>query len=198
MARVPAIQRLIESFGLLPGIGPKTSERLAYHLLRVDEQEAVELSKAIGKLRSSTRVCSICFNLDAEDPCWVCGDEKRDRSMILVVEDPRDVGRFEETGYLGLYHVLQGRVAQLEGIGPEDLTLGALTRRVKKQSPDEVCLATNPDLEGEGTARLVAEQLAPLGVRVTRLSRGLPAGSSIAQVSRSILADAVEGRRPLS
>ena len=118
--------------------------------------------------------------------------------MILVVEDPRDVGRFEETGYTGLYHVLQGRVAQLEGIGPEDLTLGQLTQRVVQQAIDEVCLATNPDLEGEGTARLIAERLAPLGVRVTRLSRGLPAGSSIAMVSRSILADAVEGRRPLS
>ena len=198
MARVPAIQQLIECFGRLPGIGPKTSERLAYHLLRVDEREAQELAKALGELRSSTKVCSTCFNLDADDPCWVCRDETRDPSIILVVEDPRDVGRFEETGFSGLYHVLQGRVTQFEGIGPDDLTLGPLIQRVRQQATDEVCLATNPDLEGEGTARLVAERLAPLGVRVTRLSRGLPAGSSIAMVSRSILADAVEGRRPLS
>lgn len=198
MARVPAIQKLIECFGRLPGIGPKTSERLAYHLLRVDEVEAAELAKAIGELRRSTRACSVCFNLDAEDPCWVCRDENRDPSIILVVEDPRDVGRFEETGFRGLYHVLQGRVAQLEGIGPEDLTLDALIRRIRERAPAEVCLATNPDLEGEGTARLVGERLAGLGVKVTRLSRGLPAGSNISQVSRSILADAVEGRRPLS
>ena len=197
MVRVPAIQKLVECLGRLPGIGPKTSERLAYHLLRVDEHEAAELAAAIRDLRSSTRVCSTCFNLDGSDPCWVCRDDKRDRSTILVVEDPRDVGRFEETGYSGLYHVLQGRVSQIDGIGLEDLTLGALIQRIKKDPPDEVCLATNADLEGEGTARLVAAQLAPLGVRVTRLSRGLPAGSTIAQVSRSVLADAVEGRRPL-
>lgn len=197
MVRVPAIQKLVECLGRLPGIGPKTSERLAYHLLRVDEHEAAELAAAIRDLRSSTRVCSTCFNLDGSDPCWVCRDDQRDRSTVLVVEDPRDVGRFEETGYPGLYHVLQGRVSQIDGIGLEDLTLGALIQRIKQDPPDEVCLATNADLEGEGTARLVAAQLAPLGVRVTRLSRGLPAGSTIAQVSRSILADAVEGRRPL-
>jgi recombination protein RecR len=197
MVRVPAIQKLVECLGRLPGIGPKTSERLAYHLLRVDEREAAELAAALRDLWSSTRVCSTCFNLDGSDPCWVCRDDTRDRSTILVVEDPRDVGRFEETGYSGLYHVLQGRVSQIEGIGLEDLTLGALIQRIKKDPPDEVCLATNADLEGEGTARLVAEQLAPSGVAVTRLSRGLPAGSTIAQVSRSILADAVEGRRPL-
>ena len=159
---------------------------------------AAELAEAVSALRSSTCSCSVCFNLDAEDPCWVCRDANRDASMILVVEDPRDVGRFEETGFAGLYHVLQGRIAQLEGIGPEDLTLDALIRRVQERAPAEVCLATNPDLEGEGTARVVADRLADLGVRVTRLSRGLPAGSNISQVSRSILADAVEGRRPLS
>ena len=116
---------------------------------------------------------------------------------ILVVEDPREVSRFEESGYKGLYHVLQGRVSSLEGVTPEDLTVAALLRRVTAEKPDEVCLATNPDLEGEGTAELLAERLLPLGASVTRLARGLPAGASITQVSRSILADAFEGRRAL-
>jgi recombination protein RecR len=118
--------------------------------------------------------------------------------MLLVLEDPREVGRFEDIGYKGLYHVLQGRLSQFEGIAPEDLTTNQLLARVQQEKFAEVCLATNPDLEGEGTARILAERLAPLGVRVTRLARGLPAGASIAQVSSSILADAVEGRRPLS
>ena len=201
MVRVPAIQRLIECFGRLPGIGPKTSERLAYHLLRVEEREATELAKALGELRSSTKVCSTCFNLDTDDPCWVCRDDKRDRSMILVVEDPRDVGRFEETGYSGLYHVLQGRVTQLEGIGPEDLTVAPLIRRLRSGEIREVCLATNPDLEGEATAQMIAARIVDLAVpggtlTVTRLARGIPAGASITQVSQSILSDAIEGRRP--
>jgi recombination protein RecR len=118
--------------------------------------------------------------------------------MLLVVEDPREVARFEDVGYTGLYHVLQGRLSQLEGVRPEDLTVALLLRRARSGGFAEICLATNPDLEGEGTARVLAEQLAGAGVKVTRLARGLPAGASIAQVSASILADAIEGRRPLS
>jgi recombination protein RecR len=118
--------------------------------------------------------------------------------MVLVIEDPREVARFEDVGYSGLYHVLQGRLSQLEGIRPEDLTTDALLQRVERGKFAEVCLATNPDLEGEGTARVLADRLLPLGIKVTRLARGLPAGASIAQVSASILADAIEGRRTLS
>ncbi len=192
------IENLIERLRRLPGIGPKTAERLAFHLLRVEADEALQLAQAIEAVRAAVKTCSRCCNLDAQDPCRVCSDPARDRAIVLVVEDPREVARFEEIGYRGLYHVLQGRLSQLEGIRPEDLTTDLLLRRVASERPAEVCLATNPDLEGEGTARVLAEQLRPLGVKVTRLARGLPAGASIAQVSAPILADAIEGRRPLS
>ncbi len=196
------IENLIERLSRLPGIGPKTAERLAFHLMRVETAEALQLARAIEMVRAAVKTCRQCFNLDAQDPCSICMDSARDRTMLLVVEDPREIARFEDVGYRGLYHVLQGRLSQLEGIRPEDLTTSQLVARVQKETFAEVCLATNPDLEGEGTARVLAEQLvpllAPLGVKVTRLARGLPAGSSIAQVSTSILADAIEGRRTLS
>jgi recombination protein RecR len=192
-----SIETLIERLQRLPGIGPKSAERIAFHLLRIDAQEAQRLAKAITDVRAAVKTCSRCFNLDAQDPCGICADESRDRAMLLVIEDPREVARFEDVGYRGLYHVLQGRLSQLENIGPDDLTTQQLLRRVERDRPAEVCLATNPDLEGEGTARVLATRLAPLGVKVTRLARGLPAGASIAQVSRSILADAIEGRRTL-
>lgn len=201
-ARDRTIETLIERLCRLPGIGPKTAERLAFHLLRVDADEALQLARAIEQVRAAVKTCGRCFNLDAQDPCSICSDTTRDRSMLLVIEDPREVARFESVGYRGLYHVLQGRLSQLEGIRPEDLTIQSLLGRVAQDRPGEVCLATNPDLEGEGTARILAERLAALpgsqGVVVTRLARGLPAGASIAQVSASILADAIEGRRPLS
>lgn len=192
------IEALIAQLNRLPGVGPKSAERLAYHLLRVESDEALQLAKAIVDVRAAVKSCSTCCQLDACDPCSVCSDPSRDRTMLLVVEDPREVARFEDIGYQGLYHVLQGRLSQLEGVKPEDLTVAQLLRRARAGTVAEVCLATNPDLEGEGTARVLAEQLAGAGVKVTRLARGLPAGSSIAQVSSSILADAIEGRRPLS
>lgn len=197
MSRPRTVERLIEALSRLPGIGPKTSERLAFHLLRSDARVARELADAIVAARTSTRVCSTCFNLDETDPCSVCGDETRDRSRILVVEDPRDVAAFEGAGYRGLYHVLQGRVSALEGIRAEDLTVAPLVERLRAGGIAEVCLATNPDLEGEGTAALLAEQLRGEGVRVTRLARGIPAGATIQQVSSAILADAIDGRREL-
>ncbi len=197
-SRDRTIEQLIRLLSRLPGIGPKTAERLAFHLLRVERQEALELARAIEAVRDAVKSCSVCCQLDASDPCGICADETRDREMLLVVEDPREVARFEDVGYRGLYHVLQGRLSQLEGIRPEDLTIDRLVARVAEGGFREVCLATNPDLEGEGTARLLAERLTSSGARLTRLARGLPAGASIAQVSASILADAIEGRRPLS
>lgn len=197
MSRPRSVERLIRAFGRLPGIGPKTSERLAYFLLRSPEEVARELAAAIEAAVLSTRVCSACFNLDETDPCRICADGDRQRDLVLVVEDPRDVTAFEESGYRGLYHVLQGRISSLEGVGPEDLTIAPLIDRVLRDRPAEVCLATNPDLEGEATALLLAERLRDGGVRVTRLARGMPAGSTISQVSKSILADAMEGRRSL-
>ena len=196
------IENLIERLSRLPGIGPKTAERLAFHLLRVEADEALQLARAIEAVLEAVKTCRHCFNLDAQDPCGICSDSTRDRTMLLVIEDPREVVRFEDTGYRGLYHVLQGRLSQLEGIRPEDLTTNQLLQRIARERFAEVCLATNADLEGEGTARILAERLAALpaaaGVKVTRLARGLPAGSSIAQVSTSILTDAIEGRRPLA
>ncbi|MGK0304191.1 MAG: recombination protein RecR [Planctomycetota bacterium] len=192
------IENLIERLNRLPGVGPKTAERLAFHLLRVDQQEAMELAAAIEEVRKAVKNCSVCFQLDASNPCSVCADETRERNMMLVVEDPREVARFEDIGYRGVYHVLQGRLSQVEGIRPEDLTISELLKRIDEGEFVEVCLATNPDLEGEGTAMMLAEKLQKSGARVTRLARGLPAGSSIAQVSSSILSDAIEGRRPLS
>ncbi|MAD32468.1 MAG: recombination protein RecR [Planctomycetes bacterium] len=192
------IETLIERLNRLPGVGPKTAERLAFHLLRVEQQEALELAVAIQDVRAAVKSCSVCYQLDASDPCSICSDASRERDMMLVVEDPREVARFEEIGFRGVYHVLQGRLSQLEGIKLEDLTIAALLRRVEEGSFREVCLATNPDLEGEGTAQVLAEKLEKSGASLTRLARGLPAGSSIAQVSSSILSDAIEGRRPLS
>ena len=198
-ARRPrSVERLIEALGRLPGIGPKTSERLAYFLLRAKPELAEELASAIRQARESTRVCSVCCNLDETDPCGICADGDRDRGLLLVVEDPRDVTAFEAAGYGGLYHVLQGRLSGLEGIGLDDLSVESLLRRVGSERTREVCLATNPDLEGEGTAQLLAERLARPDMKITRLARGMPAGSTIIQVSQSILADAMEGRRPLS
>lgn len=141
-------------------------------------------------------MCSVCFNLDECDPCTICSDAERDRSVILVVEDPREVSAFESSGYRGLYHVLQGRISSLEGVGPEDLTVHPLLARLEREPITEICLATNPDLEGEGTAQLIAERLKDREqLVVSRIARGIPAGSSIVQVSQSILADAIEGRR---
>lgn len=181
----------------LPGVGPKTSERLAYYLLRTSADEALGLARAIEAARAATRVCAVCFNLDEQDPCSICSDPGRDRGLILVVEDPRDVAAFEEAEFRGVYHVLQGRVSALDGVGIGDLTVPALLARVRAQAPREVCLATNPDLEGEATARLLATELAETGVAVTRLARGLPAGAVIQHVAKSVLMDAVEGRRRL-
>ena len=197
MARARSVDRLMEALARLPGVGPKTSERLAYHLLSVSDAEARGLAEAIVAARKSTKVCARCFNLDESDPCRICADTTRDHSTILVVEDPRDVQSFEETGWRGAYHVLQGRISQLEGIAPEDLTTEALVLRVQQSALREVCFATNPDLEGEGTARTIAQRVQALGASVTRIARGIPAGSSIGQVGKSILADAIEGRRPI-
>ncbi|MCA8942825.1 MAG: recombination protein RecR [Planctomycetes bacterium] len=198
MSRPKSVERLIENFARLPGVGPKTSERLTYFLLRSDPNVARSLVEAIETARASTRVCSQCFNLDESDPCTVCSDASRDRGLMLVVEDPRDVSAFEESGFRGIYHVLQGRVSSLEGIGLGDLTLSALHRRLAAEVPREIVLATNPDLEGEGTAQLLLEQLASYGASITRIARGIPAGATITQVSKSILADAIDGRRPLA
>lgn len=198
MKRPPALEALCEALSRLPGIGTVTSERLAWHLLAVPQEEALALAEAIRRAREEIRLCSLCGNLDHCDPCSICSDAERDRGLVLVVEGPREVMSFEEAGFGGLYHVLHGRVAPLEGIQEKDLAIQKLIDRVKSADFREVCLAMAPDLEGEATADLLCKALAPLPVPVTRIARGIPAGASITQVQKSILADALEGRRNLT
>ena len=194
--RPEAIEALIAALGRLPGVGSVTSERLAYHLMSVPEAEALALADAVQRVRAEVRLCSSCGNLDAEDPCRICSDESRDRGTILVVEGPREVAAFEDAGYSGLYHVLHGRIAPLEGVGEEDLRVDALLRRLEcDENVQEICLATNPDLEGEATAQALAKRLEAYDARVTRIARGIPAGAGITQVQHTILQDALDGRR---
>jgi recombination protein RecR len=182
----------------MPGIGEKTAERLVYHILRIDRSDAEALAGAIRDVKERVRQCSSCYQFAESDPCPVCADPRRDRSTICVVEESRDVVSFEQSGgYRGLYHVLCGRLAPLEGMEPEDLTVPGLIERVKDQEVEEVILATNPDMEGEATALYVKEALEGLPVRVTRIARGLPSGSHLEYANADILADALEGRREI-
>ncbi|MCA8972578.1 MAG: recombination protein RecR [Planctomycetes bacterium] len=197
--RPEAIDALVSALSRLPSIGTVTAERLAYHLLAVPEDEAFALADAIRRVRDEVRVCRVCSNVDANDPCRICEDETRDHTRVLVVEGPRDLASFEAAGWKGVYHVLRGRIAPLEGVRGKDLTIAALLARARRPGFAEVCLATNPDLEGERTAQEIADVL--LGLenrpRITRIARGIPAGAGITQVQHTILADALEGRREL-
>jgi recombination protein RecR len=191
-----AIARLIQEFGKLPGIGPKTAERLTHYLLAADHQVALGLAEALRSVAERIHPCRQCFNLTEGEVCSICSDPRRDTSSICVVEQPRDLAALERAGaYRGVYHVLQGRLAPLENIGPEQLTVDALLRRVQQGGIKEIILATNPTLEGDGTALYLSQLLAPSGVRVTRLARGLPSGSVLEFANNQMLADAFEGRR---
>ena len=189
------VNRLIEKLTLMPGVGIKTAERLAYHVLTLSEREALALAEIIRDVKQNVKQCSVCYQLSESDPCSVCNDPKRDRSRICVVEQDRDAVAVEESGcYNGLYHVLCGRLAPLEGIEEDDLTVAALIDRVKNGNVKEVILATNPDMEGEATALFVREALEGLATKVTRLARGLPTGSQIDYADAAIIGDAIEGR----
>lgn len=193
-----SLERLKVEFAKLPGIGPKSAERLAFHILMETPEKAMGLAFAIRDVKKRIRHCSRCFNLTEEDPCPICTDPKRRKDRICVVEQPRDLIAFERAGgYDGLYHVLGGRVSPLEGIGPEELTLHRLVERIREGEVREVILGTNPDVEGDATALQVAETLADEDVSVTRIARGIPSGASIEFVSDSILRDALSGRRGL-
>lgn len=192
------IEGLIAELGKLPGIGPRSAERIAFHLLRAAEAEAFALADAVRDVKTKVRPCKQCFNIAEGDLCPICADPRRDRSIICVVEQPKDLMALEATGaYRGLYHVLMGHVAPLEGVGPEDLTIGALVERVRAGGVKEVILATNPDVSGDGTALNVAAAMAGADVRITRLARGLPSGGQIEYANRSILTDAISQRREL-
>ena len=190
------VQRLIEEFSRLPGIGPKSAQRLAFHLLRSSEETTKALVIAVDNMKRQVDLCSICFHITDKDPCQLCLDEERDESVLCVVEQALDVIVLERTGqYKGRYHVLQGVLNPMEGIGPEDLRINELLQRVQAGSIDEVIMATNPSLEGESTAMYVQRLLMPHGIRVTRLARGLPSGADLEYTDEITLAHAFEGRQ---
>ena len=193
-----SVARLMELLGHMPGVGEKTAERLAYHILRLSDAEALELADAIREVKQRVKQCSVCFQFSESDPCPICSDPRRDATTICVVEQAKDVVAFEQAvGYNGLYHVLGGRLAPLEGVEPQHLTVGRLLERVTKGHVTEVILATNPDMEGEATALYVREALEGLPVKVSRLARGIPSGSHLEYANAAILADALEGRREM-
>ncbi len=191
-----AISRLIDSFADLPGIGRRTAERLAYHVLNMPRAEAIQFADAIRAVKDNLRPCRSCFNLAEGDECGICTDPRRDRALLCVVEQVRDLLALEQAGsYRGLYHVLQGRVAPLEGKGADGMTLDALAARVANGQFREVILGTTPNLEGDATALVVAQRLEGMPVELTRLARGLTVGSSLEQANREMLVDAFAGRR---
>ena len=190
------IAALIDCFAELPGIGRKSAERLAYHVLRMPREEALAFSDALRAVKENLRPCRICFNLAEGDKCGICCDARRDRSTLCVVEQVRDLLALEQTGsYRGLYHVLQGRVAPLEGSGPEALTIDPLVARIRQGGVREVIMATTPNVEGDATALIVVQRLDGLPVEITRLARGLTVGAALEQANRDMLTDALAGRR---
>jgi len=190
------IMRLIEELCRLPGIGPKTASRLAYFLLRSPTEQVLALAEAIQQLKERTVLCSVCFNIAETSPCSICSDPDRDPTQICVVEEPLDILALERTRqYHGLYHVLHGAISPVDGIGPEELKIRELLGRIRNHTVHEVLLATNPNLEGEATAMYIARQIVPLGIRVTRLARGLPVGGDLEYADEVTLGQALEGRR---
>jgi recombination protein RecR len=190
------IERLLQELTELPGIGPKSAERIAHFLLAGDRKHAMALADALRAVADTIRPCKECFNLTDQELCPICCDPRRDAAVICVVETPRDIAAFERAGsFRGLYHVLGGRLAPLDGMGPDRLTFVPLLNRVRRGGVREVILATSPTLEGDGTALFASNMLAGAGVTVSRLARGLPSGSSLELANSQMLADALEGRR---
>ena len=190
------IARLLDALQKLPGVGPKTAQRLTFFLLKQPAAEVSALSEAIARLKSEIVHCGTCFNVTDEDPCRICRDPARDARALCVVEEPNDLLAMERTGeYRGRYHVLMGALSPLDGIGPEDLRVRELLARLEKEPAEEVILATNPNVEGEATAIYLAKLLKPLGLRVTRIARGLPVGGDLEYADEVTLSKALEGRR---
>jgi recombination protein RecR len=194
------VQNLVDAFARLPGIGPKTASRLAFYLLRAPEDVSRSLSKALIGIKQETGLCKVCFNITRKETsvCEVCASEQRDRQTICVVEEPLDVLAIEKTaGYNGLYHVLHGVLSPIEGIGPEDLKIKELYVRLENSEVREVILATNPSMEGDATAMYLHERISPMGIRVTRLARGLPVGGDLEYADQNTLLRALAGRQDL-
>ena len=197
-ANAGALDRLIDAFGKLPGLGAKSAERLAYHILKAPAEEALALAEAIRAVKESIRYCTTCYHLtEADQPlCVICRDPRRDPGLVCVVEQTRDLLALEKSGsFSGVYHVLLGRLAPAQGVGPEQLTVDALERRVNAGGIRELIMATNPTLEGDGTALLVANRLEGSGLAITRLARGLASGSVLEFANKEMLADAINGRQ---
>ena len=194
----PAVSRLIDALQRLPGIGPKTAQRLTFHLLKRSAEEVRDLADAIADLKARVVHCSRCFNVTDEDPCRICADPARDAGLLCVVEEPNDLLAMERTGeYRGRYHVLLGALSPLEGVGPDELKVRELLQRLEADRVHEVILATNPNVEGDATAIYLAKLLRPLGVRVTRIARGLPVGGDLEYADEVTLARALEGRKEM-
>ena len=193
------VQSLIDELSLLPGIGPKTASRLTYFLLRQPPEQSKSLAEALVEMKERTRFCSICFNMTENDPCPVCSDEAREASVLCVLEEPLDVIAIEKTRvFKGRYHVLHGAISPVDDVGPDDLRIKELLNRLRDNKVREVIIATNPSYEGEATAMYLQKQIAPLGLKVTRLARGLPVGGDLEYADETTLARALEGRSEMS
>ncbi len=197
-AYTESLKKLIEEFGRLPGIGPKTAERLAFHILKANGNEAMALADAIRDVKNKIKRCQICYNYSEQPTCEICADEHRDKTIICVVEQPKDVIALEKTGTCKwLYHVLGGHIAPLDGVEPTDLTIEKLVERVRAGGIKEIIMATNPNLAGDGTSLYISSLLRNTGVKITRPARGLPTGSTIEYASGKMLTDAIIGRQKL-
>lgn len=193
------VQDLIDELGRLPGVGPKSAQRIAFHLLKLPKEDALRLSKAIGEAKDRVTWCHRCFNLSEGELCGICSDDRRDATTICVVEDPKDLVAVEKTGeYRGRYHVLHGAISPIEGIGPDQIRVKELLARLDPEGIAEVILCTNPNIEGEATAMYLGRLLAPLGLKVTRIASGLPVGGDLEYADELTLGRALEGRRELS
>ncbi len=198
MAYGESMDRLLEELAQLPGVGRRTAERLAHHILRMPREDAERLARAIHDVKARTRSCSRCANVTETDPCRICADARRDATRVCVVEQPRDVVALEEAAaWRGLYHVLGGRISPLDGVGAGELTIARLVRRVREEGVLEVVVATSPDLEGDGTCLEIERALAGTGARVTRIARGVPTGYALENASAAMLQDALRGRYSL-
>ena len=193
-----AINKLVQEFNKLPGIGPKSAQRITYYLLRAPSEQAKLLAEAILLLKQKITLCSVCFNVTESDPCPICRNSERDLTKICIVEQPQDILALEHTGvYKGLYHILHGAISPTEGVGTGDIRIQELLNRLQNSSIEEIILATNTNLEGEQTAMYLSHLIAPLGIRVTRLARGLPFGTELEYADDVTLTRAIEGRQEL-
>lgn len=190
---------LIDQLKTLPGIGPKSAERIAFHLLRCDHEATKRLASSINELKDKIKYCTQCFNLSEKELCGICSDSRRDKNIICIVENPKDIQAIEKTRkYNGLYHVLLGKISPLDGIGPDRLKIKELLNRIKEQKPQEIIIATSSDVEGEATALYLAKILKPAGIKITRIAHGIPVGSSLEFADEITLMRSLEGRQEFS